>query len=167
VTDHIPFAAWVAFAGLLLTIIVTSSGIIWAVVWKLSDIRDTIKDTTDAKIKASNEDRDRKIHELRRDLTIKLTEINVDLDKQVDDVRKAAGEIGEALRSKITQLEFYVRDEFKLHVLKEDFRDDFRTITTIIDTLGSRIEKRLESFEEKLDALQKFNMQTTQRRESV
>jgi len=150
--EHIPAQAWIAFFALLVTIFIAAGGVIWTLVWKLSDIQASLTKSVDEKIKEHVADRNRAITTLRTELI-----------KSDETVRQNVAEVSHAVTSKIQQIELYIRDQLKEYVLKEDFRDDLETVTKIIDTLGNRIEKRLESFEEKLDRLEEYNLEALKR----
>jgi len=153
--DHIPFAAWVAFGGLIFTILGSAGGVSWVLAWKLSSIDKDVNEKVDKKLKDAEKFESERRHALRGELISQIAVIGTDLDHQLTSVRTAITTIERNFAVKVNEIELFIRDKY---VLREDFRDDFKTITSIIDTLGSRIEKRLESFEEKLDQLQQFNM---------
>ena len=70
-------------------------------------------------------------------------------DEKFLGLRREFGEVGAALRQKIVEVEFYMRDNF---VRTEAFSQALTAIDTNINTLGERIEARLLRMEEKQDS---------------
>lgn len=144
---------WFAGAGLLITIITCTVKIVDKIGITNAAVVDLI-----AKRK---EEVDATIVQLRKDVWAELGKFRREFIVADDDVRKAVAEVGNATRGKLQQVELYVRDEY---VSKADYREDLTTLMKIVDALGDRIEKRLQSFENKLDELQRFNMASIQGR---
>lgn len=92
--------------------------------WKLSRVETSIKD---------------EIHNQRSEL-----------DNDIEDVRRYAGEAVAALRQKVTEVEFYVRDNY---VKKESFNEATARLATELRSFGDKLEERLNHFGTKLDNL--------------
>ena len=133
---------WVAFAGLLFTIGCTVGGTAWALSWRMSGMD----------------------KEARRDNAEQLRDAVAERDKAINDLANRTREMGDSLNRSISavdsaavqniqRVELFIRDQLKLYVLKEDFRDDLETITRIVDSLGNRIETRMGNMEKKIDDL--------------
>lgn len=133
---------WIAFAGLLFTIGCTVGGTAWALSWRMSGMD----------------------KEARRDSAEQLRDAVSERDKAINDLANRAREMGDSLNRSISavdsaaiqnlqRVELFIRDQLKMYVLKEDFRDDLETITRIVDSLGNRIETRMGNMEKKIDDL--------------
>lgn len=144
---------WIALLALIVSILFSSGGIIWALVWKISDIRASLNESLNKEI--SDEQKAREVALTLMKTTI--DRINVDTMREIakvnDGCHAAAAEVSRAVTGKIQQIELYIRDEY---VNKQEFRDDLSTITKIVDTLGTRIERRMEGLEGKMDDMNKL-----------
>lgn len=110
---------WVAITGLLLNILIAVVGVTWGI----SRIRDAVRGEIDAH-------RDR---------------FNVD----IDDLRKAFGETGAALRQKISEVELYAANQY---VRREGFYEVQKQLAGDIKAMSEQIAARLERMELKIDS---------------
>lgn len=107
-----------AIAALVLNVTVAIVGLTWG----LSKIRDTVRDQIDA----------------RRE----------EVDEDIEKLRREFGETSAALRTKVTEVELWARDNL---VKKDSFGVVTDRISTELKNFAERIDRRLERMEEKID----------------
>lgn len=117
---------WIALGSVFLNILVAAVGLTWGI----GRIRDTVRDEIDEH-RQQNADK-------------------------VDSLRSHVGEMGTALRTKITEVELYSRDTFMrrdsfyktVEMLSADIKAQFMQMTTRLD----RMENKLDMAKSKLEA---------------
>lgn len=109
---------WLASAALFLNFVAAVVGLTWGVGRVKDQVKDHLKDDIDNLIAA-------------------IAEAELKMERR-------AGEMGSALREKITQVEFFVRDNY---VREKDFDMVIQTMNTRFD----RLQDVLDRMNEKLD----------------
>jgi len=115
-------AEYIALAGLTMNILVAVVGLTWGV----AKIRDTVRD----EIEQHREKFDGDLHQLRLN----------------------TGEIGAALRQKITEVELFNRDTF---MRRDSFYEVMKGYGADMRSHLDKIEQRLERMESKIDSTKK------------
>jgi len=125
------YSIWITAAGLFLAII----GSVMKVMRYVSDIEKSVMDHTNANVE-----------NLERD----MRDVQSDAGRRIETLTQQAGEMGNALRTKLHEIEVFTRDHF---VTKDSFASTMDRFEKSLDTLGDRIEKRLDKFAERMDKL--------------
>ena len=124
---------WAMVAIAILGVLFTTGGVIAAVTYKISGLETKI-----TKMLADE-----------REVTgTKYISIRKDFADEVDAVRREVGEMGNALRTKIHEVETWSRDNFarrgSLGEMRIDMNQQFQSLT-------KAIEKRFDKIEDKID----------------
>lgn len=133
---------WIAFSALLFTGCCTLAGVAWMLSWKMSDMDKSVRKDFAIDLTTALNERDRRTDSLER----KMNEI-------AESAHRSIAASNNASIQEIQRVELFLRDTMAKYVLKEDFRDDLATVTKIVDSLGNRLEERLQSMERKMDEL--------------
>lgn len=112
-------AEYIALAGLTLNILVAVVGLTWGVAAIKTAVRDEI---------ASHREK---------------------IDIEIEKLRLNTGEIGAALRQKITEVELYSRDTF---MRRDSFYESLKGYGADMRSQFDKIEQRLERMESKIDS---------------
>jgi len=116
-----PSAELIAAISLLLNVIVAAVGLTWGI----AKIRETVRD--------------------------EIEEHKVIVEGKIESLRSNTGEMGAALRSKITEVELFMRDTF---VRRDSFNTFASAIADNIKIQFDKVDRRLERMESKLDRYQ-------------
>ncbi|MGJ5163142.1 hypothetical protein [Bradyrhizobium sp. HKCCYLR1051] len=122
--------------ALFITIAGGGAGVVWRLTRVEANIRKSIADETKAiegKIAA---------------LTAKIAAIEKQAVVDLDVTRREIGETVSAIRTKVHEIETWARDEF---VRKNSFELVIARMEKSIETMGDKIDKRLERLTEKID----------------
>jgi hypothetical protein len=118
-----PSAELLAAVSLVLNFIVAAVGLTWGI----AKVRDTVRDEIEAH--------------------------RVTIDNKIDSLRSHTGEMGSALRAKITEVELYTRDTF---IRRDTFNNFVSNITESFKVAFDKIDRRLERMETKMDNIRNF-----------
>lgn len=99
------------------TLMVTTISIIVAGVWKLTTVRDELKDA----------------------ITGNRLELEKKMDDEMEEIRRQFGETITALREKLTQIELYIRDNY---VSKNSFNTVLDRILVEMKSISEKVESR-------------------------
>lgn len=110
---------WIAIGSIILNIVVAAVGLTWGI----ARLRDTIRDEID-------EHRDQ-------------------AEAKLDSLRSNVGEMGTALRTKISEVELFCRDTF---MRRDSFYKTIELLSADLKTQFNKIDTRLDRMENKLDA---------------
>lgn len=113
-----PVSDMIAIVSLVFNIIVASVGLTWGI----GRVRDAVRD---------------EVEEHKRET-----------DGKIDSLRLGINEMGTAIRSKITDVELHMRDNY---VRRDTFSRFMDSISEVIRLSLEKIEKRLDRMENKLD----------------
>jgi predicted nucleotidyltransferase len=90
----------------------------------------------------------------REKVHAKIDQLAIEMERQLkaenDRTKREAGETASALRQKLTEVEFFVRDKF---VSKETFTDFMQQMRLAWERLENKIDKRDERLDKRLDAI--------------
>lgn len=125
------YGVYIAAAMLFLTII----GAVVKVTLHISGVEKSVMDHTNANVE-----------NLERD----MKEVQSDAGRRIESLAQQTGEMGNALRTKMHEIEVFTRDHF---VTRDSFASTMDRFEKSLDTLGDRIEKRLDKFAERMDKL--------------
>jgi hypothetical protein len=89
-----------------------------------------------------------KFAQVKTDLLAAIAASGKEIDERIDQQSRQFGETAAALRTKISEVEIYIRDHY---VKKETFGPLMAEIKTDIKSFGEKIEGRLERMEGKID----------------
>ena len=87
---------------------------------------------------------------VERAIDSKVHEAKVELLEKSDDDARMVGEIGAALRQKVTEVELWARDTF---VRRDEFKASVDQVNRNIDSLRSSTEVAMKAFDAKMDKL--------------
>lgn len=119
-----------AAASLGLNLLIAIVGLTWGI----GKIKDAVRDEIEE-------------HKLRMDAKFE------DTDRKIDAANLRAGEIGAAIRNKVSEVELHLRDHY---VRRDSFDRVIGMIIESIKALGDKIEHRLERMETKIDQNQQL-----------
>lgn len=134
---------WVAFAGLLFTILTVSGGGLWALMSKMNTIK---------------ESNDREVETIRLAAFLEYKELRREMNEGWGKAYLEFGEAPKAIREKLSQVELFMRDTYVPLKLYERGQDQ---VLEAIKALATQSEKRFESLDKKID---NFVSETHQRK---
>lgn len=120
-----------AAVALLLNVLIAVIGLTWGI----GKIKDAVRD---------------EMEEQRLRMEAKLE----NAERDISDVSLRTGEIGMAIRTKITEVELHLRDHY---VRRDSFDRVISMIQDSIKAMGDKIEHRLDRMETKLDHAQQLS----------
>lgn len=133
---------WLGIGGFIITIMATTA----AVVWQAGNIRTDMVSLL-AKNKALIDD---DIRAIRSEMANRAEAFSLERVRELDSVRKETGDMGGALRTKIHDVELFVRDEF---IRKETFNMVIDRLTDRIGAVDANQNERSSRIESKVDGL--------------
>lgn len=134
---------WIAATGLLFTVSISAGTIIW----KLADVRALLVN---------------EITSLRQEIEKEITANKLSAQDEYELLRREANELNsktyrefgeglEAIRSKVVQVELWIRDQLQLYLPKEDFQRNQDQVLSCIRQLTETVDRRFGAMEKKLD----------------
>ncbi|MCC8946022.1 hypothetical protein H8A97_13155 [Bradyrhizobium sp. Arg62] len=131
--------------GIYLTVgtIVSVIVIVAGAVWKVSRIEKELDERMDKQVDDLRSEMDAQIDNVQRD----HKGLERDSIGRSETLRHETGEMGAALRTKIHEVEMFVRDRF---VSKESFELVVGRIEKSIERMGDKLEERIEKALERL-----------------
>lgn len=137
---------WGLFIAAICTFVVTLIVIVGTIVWQAGNIRTEMV----AALAAHRKEIDDAIATLRKDFEEQVRKRDLQLQQLVSDLSKQFGETISALKEKITQVEFFIRDRY---VSKETFTLVTDRFMAEIRTLGTELGARQLRLETKFDSI--------------
>lgn len=137
---------WVAFAALMVTVLVVSGTGLWVLFSKLESNRTSLEQA----LLRNKDDLDNEIEAIRAAAYAEYKELRREMSDGIQRAYLEFGEAPKALREKMTQLELFMRDTY---LPKRDYERAQDQIAEALKDFEKHLETRLGSFEKKLDKI--------------
>jgi len=135
---------WIAFGGLMFTILTVSGGGLWALFTRMQENREAAEKS----LKEFKSSFDAELDSFRIAAYTEYKDIRQEYKSALDQAYLQLGEAPKALREKINEVELWMRD----HLLpKKEYERDQDQLLTTINRLAETAIKRLDSIEKKMD----------------
>lgn len=135
-------ADWIAFAALMLTIIVTAGG----VVAKVGSIKTYLVE----QLIFSRREIDTELDNLRGHFEKADADLRRNMQSQFEKAYRELGEAPAALREHVRSVELFIRDNY---LLRKDYERDQDRLLLAFDSLSKAVEKRLDASELRIEKL--------------
>lgn len=135
---------WIAFGGLLFTILTVSGAGLWALFSRMGTNKEELKkDLIEVKAGFTSE-----TDVIRQAAFTEYKEVRSEMNEKIQQAFLQLGEAPRAIREKVGQLELFVRDTY---LPKPDYYREQNLLGESIRRMTEMFERRFLSFEKKLD----------------
>lgn len=135
---------WIAFGGLLFTILTVSGTGLWALFSKMGTNKEELKkDLVEIKAGFMSE-----TDVIRQAAFTEYKEVRSEMNEKIQQAFLQLGEAPRAIREKVGQLELFVRDTY---LPKPDYYREQNLLGESIRRMSEMFERRFSSFEKKLE----------------